>query len=67
MGQAQIAMGWEGNGTDKYVPWTTLEIALIAPWLRTYQQMRLLGMFSEFINETSVREFSNSYKRHVSR
>ena len=22
----QIAMGWDGNGTDKYVPWTTLQI-----------------------------------------
>ena len=28
MGQAQIAILWDGNGTDKYVPWTTLGLSM---------------------------------------
>ena len=26
MGQVGIGMGWDGNGTDKSVPWTSLVI-----------------------------------------
>ena len=32
MGQAGIAMGWDGNGTEKSVPWTSLMVRL--PQLR---------------------------------
>ena len=28
-GTVQIAMGWDGNGTEKSVPWTTLCIPLL--------------------------------------
>jgi len=40
-------MGWEGNGTEKYVPWTTLQIGKHKLfWLSSKAEKRPSGILT---------------------